>query len=228
MCQEVLLLRGWIEQRYPRFRGIWAYLSLSGLELDEFFIDSGGTPLRASSRTSRSGTDWSQQHSRSRYGQILYQWVPCLGYLEKFEELNKKSTEGTLTPLEYVLVQKLDLADLAQYEQAREHSVELLEKWLSAYKFKNWNETQSTKKKVTPEMKQERAKKIAIGLNDTTRWHLHSRGISMDTLQNELGLIINDLSEEEKLNSIIKQLHRFVVDFMRTSEFPVLPAHNSL
>lgn len=145
-------------------------------------------------------------------------WVPGLGYLEKFEELNKKSTEGTLTPLEYALVQKLDLADLAQYEQAREHSVELLEKWLPAFKFKNWNETQSTKKKVTPEMKQERAKEIAIGLNDTTRWHLHSRGISMDTLQNELGLMINDMSEEEKLNSRVKQLHRFVIDFMRTSD----------
>ena len=51
MCQEVLLLRGWIEQRYPRFCGIWAYLSLSGLELDEFFTDSGGTPLRGSSQS---------------------------------------------------------------------------------------------------------------------------------------------------------------------------------
>lgn len=31
-------------------------------------------------------------------------WVPGLGYLEKFQELNKKSRDGTLTSLEYALV----------------------------------------------------------------------------------------------------------------------------
>lgn len=53
-------------------------------------------------------------------------WVPVLGYLEKFEELNKKSQEESITPLEYALIQKLDSADIHRYEQAREHSAELL------------------------------------------------------------------------------------------------------
>ena len=34
---------------YPHFRGHWVYLSLSGLELDAFFTDSDGMPLRGSS-----------------------------------------------------------------------------------------------------------------------------------------------------------------------------------
>ena len=85
-------------------------------------------------------------------------WIPAMGYIEKFKELNKKSVDGTLTPLEYMLVDKIDLADLHQYEQAREHSVELLEKWLSEYKFKNWHKTETKGKKVDQKVKQKRGK----------------------------------------------------------------------
>ncbi|MXW15451.1 MAG: serine dehydrogenasease [Rhodothermaceae bacterium] len=144
-------------------------------------------------------------------------WISVLGYLEKFEELNEKSRDGSLTPLEYALVEQLDLADLHQYEQAREHSVELLEKWLPAFKFKNWHETHSSGKPVTSKMKQKRAKEIALKLNDTKRWHAHSRGISMQVLQEELDLIIEDISSDEKLRQVVKGVHTFIVDFMQTS-----------
>lgn len=144
-------------------------------------------------------------------------WIPVLGYLEKFEELNEKSRDGSLTPLEYALVEQLDLADLHQYEQAREHSVELLEKWLPAFKFKNWHKTQSRGKRVTSEMKQERAKEIALKLNDTKRWHAHSRGISMQVLQEELNLRIEDMSLDGRFRQVVKEVHTFIVDFMQTS-----------
>ena len=88
-----------------------------------------------------------------------------------------------MTPLEYGLVEILDLANLHRYEQAREYSVELLEKWLPAFKFKKWCSKQSSGEAVTQQMKQERAKEIALKLNDTRRWHAHSRGISMKVLQ---------------------------------------------
>ncbi|MCY4674075.1 MAG: serine dehydrogenasease [Bacteroidetes bacterium] len=147
-------------------------------------------------------------------------WIPGLGYLEKFEELNKKSKTGKLTPLEYGLVLKLDLADIHQYEQAREHSVELLEKWLPAYKFKNWNKTQEKKREVTSAMKQKQAKEIAKKLNNTKRWHAHSRGISMQTLQDEVGLMIEDLDKPNflELHTTVKELHAFIVDYMETTQ----------
>ena len=146
-------------------------------------------------------------------------WIPGVGYLEKYEEMNGKSANGTLTPLEFMLVEKLDLADLHRFEQAREHSVELVEKWLSTYKFKNWHKTESKRKLVTQEMKKKRAKKIALDLNDTKRWHAHSRGISIETLQNELNLKIEDMSESKysALHSRVKQTHSFIVDFMETT-----------
>lgn len=118
-----------------------------------------------------------------------------------------------------MLVEKLDLSDLHRFEQARDHSVELLEKWLSTYKFKNWHKTNSKRKTVTQEMKKKRAKKIALKLNDTKRWHAHSRGISIEILQNELNLKIEDMSEKKysDLHNRVKQTHSFIVDFMETT-----------
>jgi len=146
-------------------------------------------------------------------------WIPGLAYLEKFEELNKKARNRTLTSLEFGLAEKLDLADLHRFEQAREHSVELLVKWLPKYKFKNW-EKNSTGETITSNMKQARAEKIAKKLNDTTRWHAHHRGITMNVLRNELELVIEDLniSQYSDLKNEVKQIHSFIRDFMLTSE----------
>ena len=150
-------------------------------------------------------------------------WIPGLGYLEKFEELNEKSKNGSLTPLEYGLVLKLDVGDIHRYEQAREHSVELLEKWLPAYKFKNWTETEGSKSEVTREMKQNRAKKIGQILNDTKKWHAHSRRISMKTLQGEVGLKIEDFEKKPRLQEIVNSLHSFIVDYIYTETTQILP-----
>ena len=115
----------------------------------------------------------------------------------------------------------MDLADLHRYVQAREHSVELLEKWLPAYKFKNWLKKKSTGKAVTSGMEKERAKVIALNLNDTKRWHAHSRGISMKILQDELKLKIEDMGKETELQELVKQIHSFIVDYMETSKIIV-------
>ena len=156
-------------------------------------------------------------------------WVPGLGYLEKFQELNQKSMEGTLTPLEYALVDKMDLADLHRYEQARDHSVELLEKWLTTYKFRNWSITQTKGEAVTENMKRERANQIAMALNDTTRWHAHSRGISMKLLVDELHLKIEDISSSENLQTKLREAHNFMVDYMQNNNMPAClkTAHHS-
>ncbi len=145
-------------------------------------------------------------------------WVPGLGYLEKFQELNEKSMNGTLTPLEYALVDKMDLADLHRYEQAREHSVELLEKWLATYKFKHWDKTQTQGEQVTSEMKRDRANQIAMTLNDTKRWHAHSRGISMKLLVEEVQLKIEDISRSETLQKKLHKAHNFMVDYMQSNQ----------
>lgn len=48
--------------------------------------------------------------------------VPALSYLDQFERLNAKAEAGNLTTAEYALLDKLDLGELYQFEQARELS----------------------------------------------------------------------------------------------------------
>ena len=140
--------------------------------------------------------------------------VPALSYLKQYEKLNKKSTEGDLSTAEYAMLQKLDLGELYQFEQASELSVELLIKWLSQYKFKDWKTTETHKHKVTEDMKVERAKKIAQLLNDPERWHSHGRGIDLFTLRDELNLKIEDYSENEALSTSIRDYFSLLTDYL--------------
>ena len=135
-----------------------------------------------------------------------------LSYLEQFQRLVDKSQNGTLTSAELVLLQKLDLADLRQYELAAGLSVNLIREWLVHYKFKDWATHRSTGQPVTLEEKTTRAEEIAKALNDQERWGSHSRGIDRDVLT-ELGLRIDDLESDKKLNDLIKGYFWFFRDF---------------
>lgn len=142
-------------------------------------------------------------------------WVPVLGYLAEYKRLIKKSRKGTLTTAELtLLVEKFDLAELHLFKQQKALSVTLLKKWLTNYKFRNWAETQTRKVPVTPEMREERAKEIANKLQETTRWHIHGRGISMQALREEVNLIIDDFGADQKLDSSIKCYYRLLKNYI--------------
>ena len=141
--------------------------------------------------------------------------VPALGYLVQFERLIKKSKQRKLTSAEIAfLVSKFDPAELYLYEQERELSISLLKAWLVKYKFKDWNLTRTRKRRVTPKMRKDRAEEIAKALNNTERWHSHSRGISMEVLDKELNLLIEDFGSKPDLNTKLKAYYRLLVDYM--------------
>lgn len=140
--------------------------------------------------------------------------VPALSYLKQYEKLNQKAAEGSLTTAEYAMLRQLDVGELYQFEQARELSVELLIKWLSQYKFKNWKKTETSKKRVTERTKQTRAKAIAHILNDPERWHSHGRGIGIETLRKELKLQIEDYSENQPLAKAIRDYFSLLMDYL--------------
>lgn len=146
------------------------------------------------------------------------QFVPALGYLEKFKELVAKSAKGGLTQAELAfLLDKFDPAQLHRLEQAREHSVDLLKRWLVAYKFKNWHKTETRGLKVTATMKTDRAKKIANSLNDTRRWRSHGRGISIQVIRNTLNLVVEDFGSDpalSDLNTKVRSHYRLLQDYM--------------
>ena len=141
--------------------------------------------------------------------------VPALSYLNQYERLNKKAQEGVLTTAEYALLNKLDLSELYQFEQARELSQDLLIKWLSQYKFKNWAKTETKQEPVTEDMKVQRATHIAALLNDPGKWHSHGRAIDMKTLRGEeIKLKIEDLEDDSDLCQVVRKYFELLEDYM--------------
>ena len=140
--------------------------------------------------------------------------IPALSYIKQYEKLNEKARKNELTTLEYAMSKQLDLGELYQFEQARELSKELLIRWLSEYKFKDWVKTETRQLDVTDEMKKERAEEIADILNDPERWHSHSRGINMLTLRDELNLRIDDYSENLPLRDSINRYFGLLCDYI--------------
>ena len=141
--------------------------------------------------------------------------MPALGYLEKYRQLIAKSAKGRLTAAEIAfLVEKFDPAELHRFEQARDHSVDLLKQWLVTYKFKNWTVTRTKKAKVTQTMKIKRAEEIARKLNDTKKWRSHGRGLSITVIDKELNLLIEDFGIDAKMNQEVRDYSRLLQDYM--------------
>lgn len=142
-------------------------------------------------------------------------YVPALGYLEKYNELVKKSKKGGLSQAELAfLIEKFDPADLHRFEQARDHSVDLLKKWLVKYKFKNWDRTRGRNLKVTVAMRESRAAEIARKLNDTRKWRSHGRGLSIDVVERDLNLMVENFGTDPTLNKRVRAYYRLLQDYL--------------
>jgi hypothetical protein len=140
--------------------------------------------------------------------------VPALGYLHQYKALIEKSKEEGLSQAEMAyLLQNFDPGELYQFEQARDLSVALLEEWLVNYKFRNWRTTETRGRKVSLADKRARAAEVAMKLNDTSRWHSHSRGISMTVARRDLKLKINDLDDNQELKEALYVYHDLLQEY---------------
>ncbi len=141
--------------------------------------------------------------------------LPGLGYLEEYQDLIDKSKKEPLSTAEMqILLNKFDPAELFQLKREKERSIELIGKWLCAYKFKDWETHETGKKEVTKEYKENRAKEIAKKLGDPKIWKSHSRGIPMKTLtSDEIKLKIIDFGKDKELNDTIQQYYGLFTDY---------------
>lgn len=140
--------------------------------------------------------------------------VPARSYLLQYERLIQKAKDNALTTPEFAILQGYDQAELHSFRMACNLSIELLVKWLSTYKFKDWLLTETTRTPVTAEAREARAREIANLLMDNERWGSHGRGISPNVLRNEMNLHINDLGEDRVLLNLIRQYFQLGADFM--------------
>jgi hypothetical protein len=109
-----------------------------------------------------------------------------------------------------------DLAMLRFYEQARDLSIALLEKWLVQYKFKDWQAHRTTNvgSPVTPQERQARAREIAQLLSNNAHWHSHGRMIGMQTLKATCRLEIDDFGREPELQKAIRRYNDTLTDYV--------------
>lgn len=144
-------------------------------------------------------------------------WVAALGYLDKINELITKAQNDELTQAEFIILKDFDLAELKEYEQAKNLTIALLEKWLVKFKFKNWDKHRTNPtligKDVTEDQKIIRAKDIADKLSDNNLWKSHGRPINIETLK-ELGLEIDDYSDDTTMRELIRSYYELLSDFV--------------
>lgn len=139
--------------------------------------------------------------------------VPALAYLIQLEAMRQRARTNALTAVDLQLVDKLDLAELEWYAQAKELSVSLLKSWLVKYKFKDWSVTETNKTPVTDDIKTTRADAIAKSLSDPEVWHSHGRGIPRNKLESDdLKLKIDHLEANAELAKLAKAYGRLLTD----------------
>lgn len=142
--------------------------------------------------------------------------IPALGHLDKVNEMIQKSKDNTITPVEFQWLLNQDLAMLRFYEQARDLSTALLEKWLVQYKFKDWltHRTNNPGTPVTASEKQFRATEIAKLLSNNAHWHSHGRMIGIRTLKETCRLDIDDYGEDPDLQKAIRTYNDALSDYL--------------
>ena len=148
------------------------------------------------------------------------EYVPALACLNQYKQLCEKARAGELNTAELLLLDKLDLGELYQFEQARQLSHDLLAQWLSTYKFKNWETHSSTKKAVTADEKRQRATEIAEALSDNERWRSHGRMISRETLISDpIRLKIEKLEDTPNLSPALDDYVGLLKDYVQRGQF---------
>ena len=145
--------------------------------------------------------------------------IPASGYLDKVTELIEKSAANTISPAELLLLQQQDLGRLMAYENAKSLTVDLLEKWLVEYKFRDWTTHRTNESKkgqpVTRAEKEERAREIAEWLGNNSYWKSHGRYIGIERLRN-MRLEIEDYSDQPELARAVRGYHDILVEVAET------------
>lgn len=145
--------------------------------------------------------------------------VAALGYLDKINDLLAKAQNNTISQAEFLILKDFDLAELRAYEQAKELAVDLIQKWLVKYKFKDWV-VHSDKTNVILEEKKQRANEIANKLSNNNIWKSHGRAINLEELR-EMNLKIIDYGDDKELSRKIDDYYSIMKDYVAKYNFGV-------
>jgi hypothetical protein len=129
------------------------------------------------------------------------------------EKRDEATINGKLNPFDAIMVAQISPGEIYGVINSLEFAKDLVKGWLEKYKFKNWTQTQSTHKIVTPEMKKRRAEEVANKLCDHMNWRTHGRSLKIDDLKDVL--LIESIDKDIQLADIvyrIKTIIRLIFD----------------
>lgn len=135
---------------------------------------------------------------------------PALGFLDEYNKLCNYGLYKRLTEAEILLLNKLELADIRLFEQFRDLSVNLVQKWLIKYNLST----------ISIEEKNEEALKIAKALSDNNIWHSHSRKINISNLK-DLKIDIEDYSKNDNLKQLIDNYHENIMNYFQLNNLNI-------
>ena len=145
--------------------------------------------------------------------------VAALGYLDKINELLQKAKNNDLSQAEFLILKDFDLAELRSYEQAKELAIDMLKKWLTKYKFKDWVTHSDGITPVSESEKEERAIEIAEKLSDNNIWKSHGRPIGIETITTDLKLKVIDYEENDDLSDLIAEYYDVLTEYIIGHKF---------
>jgi len=129
---------------------------------------------------------------------------------EKRDEAQKYNR---LNPLDAIIVSQISPGEIKKVINALEFSKDLVKDWLIKYKFKNWTITESSKTKVTDEIKLKRADEVATALTNQTKLRSHGRSLKISDLSKWLKIErIDDNKELARIVYSIKTVIRLIFD----------------
>ena len=138
--------------------------------------------------------------------QIGRQRVSAHDYKEWIEEKREEAIKnGRINPFDAVMVAQSSPGELQGVLQSLAFAQVIVKDWLVKYKFKSWTIKEGKKEKVTLERKAQRAKEIAEGLTDHTRWKSHGRSIKITDLK-EMGLKIGRIDDDPALADVVYRI----------------------
>lgn len=121
---------------------------------------------------------------------------------------NEAAKNGNLNPFDAVMIAQISPGELFGVINSLEFAKDLVKVWLEKYKFKNWIETRTNKKPVTPEMRKQRAHEVAEMFCNHTAWRTHGRSLKIDDLKDVL--LIERIDDNPKLAGIIYRIKTVV------------------
>jgi hypothetical protein len=124
--------------------------------------------------------------------------------MEKIKEEVQRT--GTLNRAYIPMLQALSPGELQSAENALDFAKKLVTKWLTEFKFKNWDAHSSTGDPVTAADKEKRAREVAKELCDHKQWLTHGRSIKLPDLE-KMRLKITDYSLLPDLAEAIRRYH---------------------